>query len=382
METYTILKDKNTGVIIDIRSTDYVKGGESAIRATVLEPTGQYDNYLPDEEAQARWAADDSLILDTSACVTFSALNCLETIFIYKLARGLFSATQVKFLTDEGYIDHATGKVNFSDRYTAKMSGTTKNGNSLGAVGDSIRSLHGLIPEKDWLWPDTSDIQGIANYDKRFARYYADVPTELVAKGKRFLDHFSISYQWILVGTQNTPLLKAALPNGVIQIASAICMPWNSNDGMPPVPACGCTTQHATIIYGYRDDGALKDFDHYKSFRKLLAPDYCIQYAMQYYVEEVSIPQPPQNVIGYRYDTNLRYGDPDNTDVRMLQAGLQYLKDKTNTSYLKPGVFGPFGPQTRTALDKFQRDNGIVDPQPGQNFGPKSRAAMTKKVAI
>lgn len=384
---------RNLGVIIDVRPTDFVAGAESGIGAApTLEESGQFDVYLPDEESQVNF--DLGAMIDTSGCVSFSALNCLEILFNRKIARGEISAEQKKFLTDEGYINKETGKVNFSDRFTAKMSGTTKLGNSLGAVGDSIRN-HGLVPERDWSWPDMSDLQdtvwtpgnpGVSKYEERFARYYAEIPAAVKAKALRFRDFFgkeAITYQWILVGTPNTAIARDALKRGPYQIAAAVCSPWSSNDGMPPIPACGCNTQHATIIYGSREDGAWKDFDHYKSFRKLLAADYCIQYAVQYYLDLTpKTPQAPASVIGYVYSKNLKYGAVDSSEVRMMQAGLQYAKDKAGKPYMKPGVFGPFGPQTKDALGRFQTDRGITDPDgQGTNFGPKTRTALSTAVA-
>ena len=374
MEPYDIIKNQNTGVVIDIRPRDFVAGAETGVAAPILEPLGQFDLYLPDEESQ--WKN----LLDSYACVTFSALNCLEILFNRKLARGEFSAEQVAFLKNEGYIDQQTNKINFSDRYTAKMSGTSKNGNSLGVVGDSIRTLHGLIPEKEWAWPE--GLTDSMPLDQKWATYYAEIPAELIAKGKRFLEHFVIKYQWVLVGTGDATKIKSSLTQGPIQIAAAVCSPWNSTEAMPPIPACACSTQHATTLYGFHDDGVLKDFDHYRSFKKLLAADYCIQYAMQYYLEDIAAPTAPAPVIGYKYSKNLRAGAPDTTEVRMMQAGLQYAKDKTNTPYMKPGTFGPFGPQTKDALGRFQTDRGIKDPDgQGTNFGPATRAALTLAVS-
>lgn len=390
MDTYDIIKNKNLGVIIDIRPRDFIAGGETGIRGAILEALGQFDVYLPDEESQADW--DPGFFIDTCACVSFSALNAVEILFNRAIARGILTTEQLNFLKANGYIDPATGKVNFSDRFTAKMSGTTINGNSLGAVGDSIRN-DGLIPEKAWPMPSFADLQDeapangpyISHQTERFNRYYAAIPADLIAKGKAFAAIFkqTITYQWLLVGTADNAKLIEDLKAGPIQIAAAVCSPWSSNEGMPPIPACGCNTQHATILYGSADAGVLKDFDHYKSFRKLLAADYCIQYAVQYYLNpDAGIEQPPQSPKGYTYTKNLRAGAPDTFDVRMLQAGLQYAKDANNTPYMKPGVFGPFGPATKLALGRFQTAKGIKDPDgQGTNFGPASRAALTLAVS-
>lgn len=356
----------NTGVIIKpIKPTDFYAGGESGSVKTVLELTGNYATWLPDEETQLRNT------IDIFACVAFSALNNLEIIFNYKITHKILSDSAIKFLTDNGYIDPMTGKVNFSDRFTAKMSGTTKSGNSLGAVGDSIVSNHGLVPEKIWPWP--SEMTDAMTPDEKWNLYYQDIPASVQTMAKKFLDHFGMDYEWtVLQGITADPsgAIKNALKYGPVQIASMICYPWNSTEGMPPIVACGCGTGHATTIYGDRTANApWSDFDSFKSYRKLLDPVYCIPYAMQYGVSEKTPGIAPAVV--YTFNANLFYGASSSFDLTMLQKALQYL------GYMKVGVFGPYGPQTRTAVYKFQVANGIIGDD-GSNFGPKSRSAMNK----
>lgn len=359
----------NTGVDMrPISPTDYFASGESAALKTVLELSGDYSLWLPDEESQFRF------LIDISGCVSFSALNNLETTFNWLLAHNRLSTRAYNFLKNEGYIDPATGKVNFSDRYTAKMSGTTKLGNSLPAVGDSIRKLHGLVPEKDWPWPPSMTESMSA--DEKWDLYYTTVPAYVIEKGKRFLDFFTIQYEWVVIAgsTPNAAqAIKLNLQYGPMQIAAAVCSPWGSNEGMPPIAACTCNTQHATLIYGDRVTGnPWKDFDHYKSFRKLLAPDYCVPYALQYHVNEKIEVVPPAG-FHYIFNVNLTYGSSGSLEVNKLQEALQYL------GYMKAGLFGPYGPQTKVAVKKFQMDNGIINDD-GSNFGPRSRAAMNKKL--
>lgn len=373
-----LIPGQNTGVRIDmpIRSTDFFAGGES-IPFEVLEESGQYDVFLPDEESQLS-VVSGIAAFDSFDCVTFSGTNDLEAYFEWLRAKGKMPTNHEQFLKDEGYIDPRTNKVNFSDRFSAKMSGTSKNGNSLPAVGDSFRK-DGLIPESEWPRPSFADIAGADQYELRWQRYYAEIPQSLKDKAKRFLTMFQINYRWGALGTSTPAALKDLLRYGPFQIAAAICAPWSSTDGMPPIPACGCGTGHATVIYGYTANGAWKDFDHYKSFRKLLAADYCIPYAFQYKVTPIA--QLPNTPVPFKhtYLINLTYGSTD-PEVKNLQLGLQSVQNKLGQPYMKPGVFGPFGPQTAAALNSFQKDHGIIDPQPGQNFGPQSRAALTAEL--
>lgn len=350
----------NTGVIIEIRPKDFVAGSETGAVPVALDAGAQYDLFLPDEETQYR------NLEDVFACVSFSALNNLEIIFNYKLSHNLFSKANAQWLIDNGYVDHMTGKVNFSDRYIAKLSGTTQNGNSLGAVGDAIIN-NGLVPEALWPWP--VEMTDAMTPDQKWNLYYATVPASVQALGAQFKARFSPSYQWISINSNATPAtLKSFLVNGPFQVATAICSPWNSNEANPPINGCGCGTQHATTIYGFNDGVAWKDFDSYKSYRKLLAWNYCLTYAVQYYVVEKVSPAPSTKPTAPA--PSIVYGAPDSASVRQLQSCLQYL------GYMTPGVFGPFGPQTRVALAKLQLAHGIPDAPQGTNYGPKSAVAV------
>lgn len=356
---------QNTGLIIEVRPLDFYVGAASAAVRTPLLVDGQYDTHLPDEETQFKWNPQGGL--DTFACVTFSALDCLETIFTTYIDLKLFSTAQMNFLRNEGYIDKNTGKVNFSDRYTAKLSGTTLSGNTFGNVGDSIRKLHGLIPELDWPWPAEFNQQ--MYHDEAWNLYYKPIPPELIAKGLRFLQMFSINYEYIVLqGVTADPkaAIRAALPYGPVQIASLICAPWNSTEAAPPIPGCGCGSQHATEVYGYTNEGAWKDFDSYKSFKKLLAPDYCITYALQYHVVTPA---------AQTFTRDLTIGS-QGPDVKALQKFLNthgFIVAPTGTG--SPGQESDyFGSLTRAAVAKFQAANGI-SPAVGY-FGPVTRAKV------
>src|SRR5207247_8242189 len=109
----------------------------------VLNPSGDWTAYLPSAENQS------THIVDTMACVTFSCLNVIET--------------QIKFLTGR--------EVNFSDRFIAKLSGTTQQGNTVQNVLDAIRK-YGLVLEEEW----PTDLN--FNWDQ----YYAPVPDEVIKK--------------------------------------------------------------------------------------------------------------------------------------------------------------------------------------------------------
>jgi hypothetical protein len=156
---------KNDGVILGRRPTDFVAG---TLPFVERKPNGNWKPYCPYGENQ--WSNK----ADSMACATFSALNCLETQEFY------FTGVQK----------------NYSDRWIAKMSGTTHEGNYLYKVVDAVREF-GLVLESDYPTP--------ASFT--FDEYYADIPepllSELKAKGKEWLKTHEVAYEWLTVNDWN-----------------------------------------------------------------------------------------------------------------------------------------------------------------------------------
>ena len=150
---------KNRGVILGQRNTDWQAGAISGIAYEELNPSGDWTQWLPKEEWQ--WKDNG---FDTLACVTFSALNIIESLFYF----------------------HTGRQVNFSDRFTAFISGTTQNGNWQWKVGDSIRK-DGLVLEQDWPMIDNPS----------WDTYYTAPPIEVINKAKDFLKDWQVNYEFI-----------------------------------------------------------------------------------------------------------------------------------------------------------------------------------------
>jgi hypothetical protein len=160
---------QNTGLIEGRRDTDYVGG---TLPYEVRNESGDWRPYLVKEERQY---SDNT---DTMACVSFSANNALEI--------------QHKFLTGE--------EVNFSDRFLAKMSGTTHQGNWQYIVADTIRK-YGLVTEDQW--------PTLANYT--WDSYYASIPQEVINKAQKL----DAAYEWEVTTPQ---ALKDHLKHAPLQI--------------------------------------------------------------------------------------------------------------------------------------------------------------------
>src|SRR3954452_7110596 len=105
---------RNYGFIKDeIQPQDYIFG-DAQLQADILQRDGQWDAYLPGDELQNLYG------VEPYACCTFGTLNALEI-----LLRRLFDDVE-----------------NFSDRYTAKVTGTEfSHGNSPQTVIEFVRKV-------------------------------------------------------------------------------------------------------------------------------------------------------------------------------------------------------------------------------------------------
>lgn len=187
---------KQTGVIFELNPKDY-RLGASPIIMKELIPSGDWRDYAPIGEIQA-----NMFVFDTLSCATFSALNVIETWITYLISKNKISTNQIKKLTDLGFfIDN---KFNASDRFTAIMSGTTKSGNTLQNVWNSIIK-HGLLPDKD------------LPFDPNFKKWeeYHNVnciTQEMKDKALKILDIFDFYYEWNTTEVDKTnTLINTAL---------------------------------------------------------------------------------------------------------------------------------------------------------------------------
>ena len=162
------------------RETDYLAGIGNAVAVPVLLEDRNWIPLLSRSEKQ------HGLYFDTMGCVSFSALNCIEAILNLKIKLGLIHGDDLAWLKEKGYLND-NGKVNFSDRFTAKMSGTTEVGNWLYKVGDSIHN-DGLVPESVWPYPRDQITRD---------EYYKEIPQKIKDLGKEFITRFQINYEWV-----------------------------------------------------------------------------------------------------------------------------------------------------------------------------------------
>lgn len=370
--------------------TDWKAGGETGLTPLVTLPSSDWRPFKPTDEKQLMQATSPhygfATYGDTDCCTNFSSTNVCEFALNLYVSLGLIPQPALDFLKGNNsmglsYFDE-NGNVNFSDRFDGYVSKTDPAvGNSLPAVWQAKRDF-GMVPEAAWPKPQAEWDALASQYPQTFkapqdfwAVYFKAPPAAVLALGLEFRKFFEPQYEWVTY--PGAPLsiagFRAALQKGPLQLATAVCPGWNTDD---PIKACGAGTQHATTMVA-ADSGEFYIYDHYSPFLKRFSPDYTITYAMRG-ILTLTTPPPPAT-FHYVFNTNLAFGNPNNPpfEVQQLQKALQFLKAQNGQPYMKPGVFGPFGPQTKVAFGLFQTEHGIQDPGgQGTNFGPKSRAAM------
>lgn len=228
----------------DPKDEDYVFGAVTGIAdyGTPVNPSGQWDRYLPDSELQRKNG------VETYSCVTFSLLNCIETLF--KAAYG--------------------GQYDYAERYIASLSGTTRSGNSPRTVADTVRA-DGLIP--DALLPFDDSIRS-------FEDFIAPVPSKCIIEGAGWLNKWVFKYEKV-IPNEPADMIKA-LQYSPLQVSVRA---WQQDENGLYVADPDEQHNHATMIYGFMLGKWWYVFDSYDNTRKKLAWNYPFKQVMRFHIE-------------------------------------------------------------------------------------------------
>ena len=208
---------------------DFVHG-DHLLGTLAINPTGQWDLWLPEDEFQNRG-------YETYSCVTQATLNCAEIL-------------QRKKYTDP---------TNYSDRFLATMSGTkTKGGNDFNTVAETFRK-NGCCQETDWPF-DAVD------YDA----FYTTPSDKIIRLSQTQFANDNLGHSWI---TDTSPSsLKDALTYSPLSLSVHA---WGTPDAQGIYHRTpGETDNHAITVYGYEEGEYWKVFDSYAQTHKKLAWDY------------------------------------------------------------------------------------------------------------
>ncbi len=221
-------------------------GGITGMSKVILRPDRDYRAFIPKAEYQNLGG------FDRMDCVARSAWDVIETLLKVK-----FGIT-----------------MNFSDRYTAKMSGTSATGNDFYSVAQSIRALHGGVPEEKW--PDTT---------VSFAEYYKAVAAEVVALGQELLPAWEISFEAVWDTIDG---LWEALQYGPLQVG-IFAYPAEVNGIVPRTELQG---NHAVELMHAEYGQYWEILDHYPKETRKLAWDTRFWGALRFDINK-KIPKPP-----------------------------------------------------------------------------------------
>lgn len=220
-----------------IKFKDYKKGdGRLELRLgairPVLKPDGQWtDMFLNSKpELQRRKG------FETMYCVTASAIRQ-----IVLLAKALFGHS-----------------LNLSERFNAKLNGTTTSGNTGQKVADGIRR-DGVVDEEEWPWP---------LLPTTWAEFYKEIPQITINKGKKFLQFFKIADEWIKTSDPQDLMneLRFAPPQVYVKA-------WfQDSKGLQYFPT-GASYNHACLLLGYLKDQYWIIGDQYEPYIKKVAWD-------------------------------------------------------------------------------------------------------------
>lgn len=192
----------------------------------IINPSGQYIEYLPVDEAQRLKDAD------SMACTCFGTNNGIE---IYANAKW-----------HENW--------NNSDRFPAKNSGVTRNGNSVSNVISSINS-DGLVGEI--LWPTLPEMT--------WNEFYSAIPSNIKAEGKKWTHEYKLEMQ--TVGT-HTSLMMDALKRGPLGVGVFAWYKYRDT-----YRSYG-KANHWCVVIGYKEGEYWLVYDSIAPFVKKLAWDF------------------------------------------------------------------------------------------------------------
>lgn len=189
-------------------------------------------------------------------CATRAVNNILETKFNWLLRNEKLK--NEAWLKEKGYI--VNDYIEFSDRFVAINSGTTRQGNSLKAPIDAIRK-QGLIPKA--MLP--------ANSDMRWADYHNanDITDEMRKLGEEFANLYPIEYDYV----EYNDIAKALEKNCIDTAGYAWPLPINGiypKTDLPFTHAFMVWKPQYFVFDNYRDSDSIADGEWIKQ----LAPDY------------------------------------------------------------------------------------------------------------
>ena len=238
------MENKGHGFIADIQKPeDYQFGGITKLSGEILQPTGQWGEFLPQVELQVRNG------LETMNCTVYGTLNCIEALL--DLQYGI--------------------KANKSERYIGILAETSRYGNSPQKVIETIRKKAGLIDEVLLPFNDLID---------SWEKYYSPKPMvrSFIQEGEKWLGKYKVGHEWVRGGKE---ALKESLKRSPLGVSVNLqrCNAHGIYEKRGP-------DNHWVMLYGYKEGEYWKIFDHYDDVFKKMAWDYGFEFVKRYSIEK------------------------------------------------------------------------------------------------
>lgn len=349
----------NTGLIIEQKESDFILGANS--------PIGHEKRNLTRDWRLFRSRAERQTYKNTDAmnCVSQYATNNWEAQANWMFENNLWPEDALSFWNNNGYL--IDGKFEISERFTAKLSGTTRVGNTFQNVLDSIRK-DGVVPEIKW------PAQGHPNIDTfNWEKYYESIPDELISLGKESLKYFSMAYERIDAGTQlqKKEVIRYALEHAPVGFAIATCNPWGAR-----VPVCYQNANHAVTCDAFETSYIV--WDSYEPFEKFLEPGYEIHYAVKavlYPVKRNEPVKPPQVL-----DKDIVFGQVGLEVVKLRDAlnKLGWTNNITSMEYNRELA----GVVFRFQLANLRTYLEMILSLKGRRVGPRTREELNRLLSL
>jgi len=197
--------------------------GSKKLGSQIINPSGNWLKYLPVFEHQRR-------NFESNACVSFGILSSLEILH------------NLLWEVDP----------NYSDRFTAKISGTDPNaGNTPKNVSEAIRN-NGTVPEYDWPFAEPLE------------EYYKEIPQRIKDIGKEWTKNYGFGYEWV-----DKDDLKEALKRSPVGCAVSA---WVQNSKGEYIKFADWN--HWVVLVAYDEQDRPIIWDSYGEGLKTLEKDY------------------------------------------------------------------------------------------------------------
>jgi len=275
---YYKLFTKNKGLLKDEPDNrDYIFG--AGIERKIIRPDGQWIEFLPTGELQKN-------PIETMSCTSQSLLNCIEIINKAKWGESK----------------------NYSDRFLAKCSGTTRYGNGMRTILETLRKYYGTVRENQW------DGAGHSSWSK----YYKSIPKNILNMAQLWIKEYELEYESVNLSKN---AIMRALQCSPLYVAG---FAWVKQDGL--YRSYG-RANHAFTIVGYKQNEYWLAFDSYSPFLKKLDWNYKFGAIKSIFLEKKKTKYNQQAINklmkrGFQY---IQRPLSSGQIYKLTQAGLQHL---------------------------------------------------------